>query len=63
MSHEVADALEQLRSENERLKREKNAAVADLKRWKICATCRYYAPLGVGMDVWTGIGVGQRKNK
>lgn len=31
MSHEVADALEQLQAENERLKRERNAAVADLK--------------------------------
>lgn len=31
MSHEVADALEQLQAENDRLRKERDAAVADLK--------------------------------
>ena len=42
----LADVLERLQDENDRLKRERDAAVADLKKWKICATCKHYAPRG-----------------
>ena len=46
MCHEAADALERLQAENDRLKRERDAAVSDLKKWSVCATCKHYSPYG-----------------
>ena len=48
---EAATAIETLRAENEKLraeleqvKAERDAAITDLKKWSICATCKNYCP-------------------
>ena len=35
---------EKLRAELEQVKAERDAAITDLKKWSICATCKNYCP-------------------
>lgn len=50
---QTADALEKLQAENaqlraelERVTAERDAALVDLRKWKVCATCKQYNPHG-----------------
>lgn len=42
MCQEAADALEQLQAENDRLKRERDDAIRQLKFFAPCAGCKWY---------------------
>lgn len=42
MCQEAADALEQLQAENDRLRRERNDAIRQLKFFAPCAGCKWY---------------------
>ena len=42
MCQEAADALEQLQAENDRLRRERNDAISQLKFFAPCAGCKWY---------------------
>ena len=42
MCQEAADALEQLQSENNRLRRERDDAIRQLKFFAPCAGCKWY---------------------
>lgn len=42
MCQEAADALEQIQAENDRLRRERNDAIRQLKFFAPCAGCKWY---------------------
>lgn len=42
MCQEAADALEQLQAENDRLRRERDDAIRQLKFFAPCAGCKWY---------------------
>lgn len=42
LSHKAATALEQLQAENDRLKRERDDAIRQLKFFAPCAGCKWY---------------------
>ena len=42
----AATAIETLRADLARVTAERDAAVKDLKKWNICATCGHYSPYG-----------------
>ena len=42
MCQEAADALEQLQAENDRLRRERDDAIRQLKFFAPCASCKWY---------------------
>lgn len=42
LSHKAADALEQLQAESDRLKRERDDAIRQLKFFAPCAGCKWY---------------------
>lgn len=41
---EALPIVQKLRKEMARVTSERDAAVSDLKKWKICATCKNYVP-------------------
>lgn len=42
LSHKAANALEQLQAENDRLRRERDDAIRQLKFFAPCAGCKWY---------------------